>query len=437
MEGIENLPGEEWKDVPGYEGLYKASNMGRILSLRTNKILSTFIQNKRPYVYLYTYINNQQKITYRSVASCVYKAFRDSNYNRLIHLDGDYFNCKLSNLSGISTFAQHKEDEIFLDLPLFEGIYKISNYGRIFSLISGKYLSSRLSKSSITPLVQLTISTGCVKTFNIARLVYSTFVSPLSDSDYVILKDKDSTNLHVSNLQKLTKDEYYAHVTKNNIHYKIGDNIGRFIITERTPKKSTYTLKCTICNKLIDNVAAPDIKRDHKCDCFVYPSTVHGFSNNANYVTYYDMIRRCYNPKHISYPTYGAQGIFVCDLWRNSYETFNNWYIIAESDALRLYDKTEYISKNGKTIERPTRLSIERVNPNGPYAPWNCTIIPLRLNSSKEYNDKQREKYPKSGPLRIQTDAELRKQRRVWYKEALERGEIDAKYYRKQITRLD
>lgn len=30
---ITDIPGEEWRDIEGYEGLYKVSNMGRVLSL--------------------------------------------------------------------------------------------------------------------------------------------------------------------------------------------------------------------------------------------------------------------------------------------------------------------------------------------------------------------------------------------------------------------
>ena len=30
---MENLENEEWRDVPGYEGLYEVSNMGRVKSL--------------------------------------------------------------------------------------------------------------------------------------------------------------------------------------------------------------------------------------------------------------------------------------------------------------------------------------------------------------------------------------------------------------------
>lgn len=33
MQKIENLPNEEWRDIPGYEGLYQVSNMGRVKSL--------------------------------------------------------------------------------------------------------------------------------------------------------------------------------------------------------------------------------------------------------------------------------------------------------------------------------------------------------------------------------------------------------------------
>ena len=29
---LENLDGEVWKDIPGYEGFYEVSNMGRIKS---------------------------------------------------------------------------------------------------------------------------------------------------------------------------------------------------------------------------------------------------------------------------------------------------------------------------------------------------------------------------------------------------------------------
>ncbi|MCB0541762.1 MAG: hypothetical protein KDE33_29945, partial [Bacteroidetes bacterium] len=31
---LEDLPNEEWRDIPGYDGIYQCSNYGRIKSLR-------------------------------------------------------------------------------------------------------------------------------------------------------------------------------------------------------------------------------------------------------------------------------------------------------------------------------------------------------------------------------------------------------------------
>lgn len=38
---IEDLPGELWKPVVGYEGLYEVSNMGRVATLRRGRVLMT------------------------------------------------------------------------------------------------------------------------------------------------------------------------------------------------------------------------------------------------------------------------------------------------------------------------------------------------------------------------------------------------------------
>lgn len=42
-----DLPNEEWKDVLGYEGLYMVSNLGRIKSLLTNKILKQWYSGNK------------------------------------------------------------------------------------------------------------------------------------------------------------------------------------------------------------------------------------------------------------------------------------------------------------------------------------------------------------------------------------------------------
>jgi len=77
--------------------------------------------------------------------------------------------------------------------------------------------------------------------------------------------------------------------------------------------------------------------------------------------SYYNMIRRCYNPKCDSYKTYGAAGITVCKEWKQDRFAFIEWS-----------------KQNGYE----DGLTIDRIDVYGNYEPSNCRWISRRKNSN-------------------------------------------------------
>ncbi len=71
-------------------------------------------------------------------------------------------------------------------------------------------------------------------------------------------------------------------------------------------------------------------------------------AQSKTYQCWAAMLRRCRNPNTKDYALYGGRGIMVCDRW-GDFEKF-------------LLDMGE----------RPDGLSIDRINNNGNYEPWNC-----------------------------------------------------------------
>jgi hypothetical protein len=88
---------EVWKDVVGWEGFYKVSNNGKILSLAKNVRMKTHINGRGYECFLFT--KNGKRINVR-VHQVVAKAFlpNQNSYPEVNHVDGNKKNNLVENL---------------------------------------------------------------------------------------------------------------------------------------------------------------------------------------------------------------------------------------------------------------------------------------------------------------------------------------------------
>ena len=77
------------------------------------------------------------------------------------------------------------------------------------------------------------------------------------------------------------------------------------------------------------------------------PAKSHGMSGTQIYGVWRAMMQRCYDKNSHAFDRYGARGITVCERWKK----FENFY--------------------ADMGEKPTAMSMERIDNNGSYCPEN------------------------------------------------------------------
>lgn len=98
---------EIWKDIPNYEGLYQASNLGKIKSLYRNKILSP-CKDKDGYLKVLLYKNKKRKNI--SVHRLIALTFLDNydNFPVVNHKDENKQNNRVDNLEWCTIFYNNR-----------------------------------------------------------------------------------------------------------------------------------------------------------------------------------------------------------------------------------------------------------------------------------------------------------------------------------------
>lgn len=96
---------EIWKDIKGYEGLYQVSNLGRVKSMRKQKIMKPWITNKGYYMLSLWNSNGKSKYLVHRLVAIAFLNKKDGKYF-CDHIDGNPLNNNVENLR----WCTHKEN---------------------------------------------------------------------------------------------------------------------------------------------------------------------------------------------------------------------------------------------------------------------------------------------------------------------------------------
>jgi hypothetical protein len=163
-----------------------------------------------------------------------------------------------------------------------------------------------------------------------------------------------------------------------------GRKFGRLTVIQRVGTKNKSPLwkcECDCGNFLETNTRSLKTGNTKSCGCIHseqlvkrnHESRTHGDVDSRLYAIWHGMKQRCYDTNRKDYNNYGGRGITICNEWKDNYSHFQQWALNNGYDY-----EAEYM-----------KCTLDRINVNGPYAPWNCRWVDSKVQANNRRNKKK------------------------------------------------